>query len=217
LRGVWIFELAEIPHLRKEMDRTKAFISRQVDRFRRPYDRATSDQPRQCIFIGSTNDLEFTDPTGNRRFLPVPLKGLVEVDAIMRDRDQLWAESLHLYRQGEPSWLSSEMEKIAAKLQSAYAEEDSWIELVDEWLEQQPLGKDGTIAPFTVREILESWGYAFRPGKRSTLGITPGNPIIATKSDEMRVARCLTRLGFRRDPHRHRDTGRAIYWIPVKS
>ena len=59
LTGKWTVELAEFPHIRREAEKVKAFFSRQADRFRRAYDRANRDWPRQCAFIGSTNELEF--------------------------------------------------------------------------------------------------------------------------------------------------------------
>ena len=71
LRGKWIIELAEIPHVRREADRVKAFFTRQEDRYREAYGMLNRDHRRQCVFIGTTNDLEFVDATGNRRFWPV--------------------------------------------------------------------------------------------------------------------------------------------------
>ena len=50
----------------------KAFISGRNDHYRRPYDRRTSDNPRTCCFVGTTNrDRFLTDPTGNRRWFPI--------------------------------------------------------------------------------------------------------------------------------------------------
>ena len=100
LVGKWLVELAEIPHVRKEVERVKAFFSRQTDRYRRAYDRMTNDWPRQCVFMGSSNDLEFIDVTGNRRFWPVEVAGPIDVAPIVRDRDQLWAEAVHMFVAG---------------------------------------------------------------------------------------------------------------------
>ena len=231
LIGVWIIELAEIPHLKKEAERVKAFFSRQTDRFRRAYDRLTGAQKRQCVFIGTSNDLEFADPTGNRRFWPVALARRVDVAAIERDRDMLWAEAVELYRSGADCWLSDELEATASETQAAYAEEDSWDGMVDEWLEQHfpsdPVTGERNLEPFSIREILEDWGYAFRPYEKPLPGAQlASGPImtfiptltLATKANEARLARCLKRLGFRRNPVRHRRDRVIEYtWIPVQN
>ena len=119
LTGKWIVELAEFPHIRREVEKVKAFFSRQADRFRRAYDRANRDWPRQCAFIASTNELEFIDVTGNRRFWPIPLASPADIGAIERDREQLWAEAVDLYRQGFQWWLTPSLEAIAVKMQDA--------------------------------------------------------------------------------------------------
>ena len=107
--------LAEFLHIRREIETVKPFFSRQVDRSRRAYDRTNRDWPGQCAFIASTNELEFIDVTGNRRFWPIPLAGPADIEAIERDREQLWAEAVHLYRQGFQWWLTPSLEAIAAK------------------------------------------------------------------------------------------------------
>ena len=99
LVGKWIVELAEFPHIRREIEKVKAFFSRQTDRFRRAYAVLTRDWPRRCVFIATTNELEFIDTTGNRRFWPVQMRAPADVKAIERDRDQLWAEAVHWYSQ----------------------------------------------------------------------------------------------------------------------
>ena len=89
----WLVELAEFPHIRKEAERVKAFFSRSTDRFRRAYDRLTNDWPRTCFFAATSNSIEFPDVTGNRRYWPFRLARPVDVAAIERDREQLWAEA----------------------------------------------------------------------------------------------------------------------------
>jgi predicted P-loop ATPase len=106
LVGKWIVELSEFPHIRKEVERVKAFFSRQTDRYRRAYGRLNADHPRQCVFCATANELEFLDVTGNRRCWPIPLDRAADIAAIERDRAQLWAEAVHLYRQGYKWWLS---------------------------------------------------------------------------------------------------------------
>jgi hypothetical protein len=106
LNGKWIFEVQELDALtRAHSRRIKTFVSKQTDRYRPPYGHEVVEVPRQCVFIGTTNeDSYLIDPTGGRRFWPVRV-GSIDVDGIERDRDQLWAEALHLYQAGEIWWL----------------------------------------------------------------------------------------------------------------
>ena len=103
LQGVWLVEMAELAALRKsEIESTKAFISRRVDRFRPPYGKRTVEIPRQCVFVGTTNEATYLkDPTGNRRFWPVQIAN-VDFATLEKGRDKLWAEAVELYRQGAP-------------------------------------------------------------------------------------------------------------------
>lgn len=74
LDGAWICEISELLALTKskEVEAVKSFITRQNDNYRKPYERRVTDNPRKCIFIGTTNRTQFlTDKTGNRRFLPI--------------------------------------------------------------------------------------------------------------------------------------------------
>ena len=75
LQGHWIIEFSEMLATAntKTVEAIKAFLSRQKDTYKVPYDKYPHDFPRQCIFIGTTNNLDFlpNDKTGNRRFIPV--------------------------------------------------------------------------------------------------------------------------------------------------
>jgi hypothetical protein len=207
LVGKWIVELSEFPHIRKEVERVKAFFSRQSDRFRRAYGRLNADHPRQSVFVATANELEFLDVTGNRRCWPIPLDRPADIAAIERDREQLWAEALHSYRQGVTWWLSPGLEAIANGIQDGFVESDEWDELIQEFIAHGAAPNNGKCPPFTIRSVLGHLGFGF----------TPGQANFATKADEMRVARRLRRLGFRKDPHRSRANGQIPTWEPVKN
>jgi predicted P-loop ATPase len=115
LAGCWLAEMAELASLNKtDFAMAKAFLSRQVDRFRPPYGRCDVKRPRQTAFFATTNVSEpFKDETGNRRFWPVEC-AWCDPDGVTRIRDQLWAEAAHYYDSGEKWWLSPEIEAIAA-------------------------------------------------------------------------------------------------------
>lgn len=211
LDGKWLVELAELPHLRKEVDKLKAFLSRATDRYRVPYGRLVQDWARQNIFIGTTNELELPDHTGNRRFWPMPVDGLVKDELIARDRDQLWAEAVHRYRAGERWWLSAEVEKIAREIQNEYVEPDVRDELIGDWIDTE--FRPGEDIKFTVRQVLEdALGFVIDPKDRRGDSTRP----IATVAEEKRVQRRLRILGYHPEPHQTRQDGKRYrFWVPV--
>lgn len=108
MMGKWGYEMAELDAFSKAEDNLfKLFMSSSTDRWREHYGKRARDVLRQSIFIGTTNQSQYgKDPTGMRRCWPV-LTGLIDRDGIRRDRDQLWAEALHLYREGLRHWVEA--------------------------------------------------------------------------------------------------------------
>jgi len=160
MQGAWIMEIPELTGFgRADVRAIKAFISRQKDRARLAYARRAGEFPRQCIFIGSTNDREYLkDDTGGRRFWPVECC-LGEDEEIDTDRldlaaDQLWAEAVHLYREMRvakphgtlPLYLQdAEARSIAARLQESRRVEspdDVLAGKIAEWLDR-PMSDGG--------------------------------------------------------------------------
>jgi predicted P-loop ATPase len=197
LVGKWIVELSETPHLRRDVERFKAFVSRQTDRFRRAYERLTQDWPRQTALTGTSNDLSYLDTTGNRRFWAIPLAAPVNVELIKNDRDQLWAEAVALYRDKARWWLTEAMEDIAAEIQEGYVEDDLLDVPISKWIEGTRDLITGKLAPFEMTELYPALGSALGLGS-SSLGLNTG-PTVPSKADQMRIANCLKRLGFRRE------------------
>jgi len=97
----WIAELAELSAMHASaVDQQKAFFSSRVDKFRPPYGYAVEKFLRRCVFGGSTNSEKYmNDITGNRRFWPVWCTKF-EIRRARRDRDQIWAEAVAVYKAG---------------------------------------------------------------------------------------------------------------------
>ena len=99
--GSWILEMGEMSAMaRAEVNEMKAFVTRQSDKVRLAYGRRAQEFPRQCIFIGSTNDKEYLrDVTGGRRWWPVTchLEGMIDNPRFATQVLQIWAEAVAEY------------------------------------------------------------------------------------------------------------------------
>jgi predicted P-loop ATPase len=132
LRGALLYEISELDSFRKvENSRLKSWISSSVDRVRLPWGRHTVDIPRETVFVGTTNDRHFlTDPTGSRRYMVARVDTRVDIPWIVENRDQLWAEALHLYEAGTV-WYWDEAETAQLEeFNEEYQERDPWEEII---------------------------------------------------------------------------------------
>lgn len=133
LRRVWVLEWAELDSMQRarNADAVKAFITSQVDHVRPPYARGIGEFPRTCVIVGTTNNKEFlVDETGNRRFWPVEVPGDIDIPTVEAERDQIWAEAVRAFDEGERWWLEKEDEESLARTQREFSRADAWEEKV---------------------------------------------------------------------------------------
>jgi predicted P-loop ATPase len=131
IEGVWIYELSELAGLRRtDIETVKAFLSKTADNARPAYGRFRVDQLRRVVFVGTTNDTEYLrDATGNRRFWPVRT-GIIDLDALSRDRDQLWAEAVAAEAQGEALTIGGDLHEAVLEQQDERLVKDPWDDLL---------------------------------------------------------------------------------------
>lgn len=133
LQGKMIVEIGELDAMNKaEITTIKNMLSTAIDRFRPPYGRTQEDFPRQCIFIGTTNDKEYLkDTTGARRFWPVAV-GKCDIDGIKSVRDQLFAEAVYRVKNGE-NWYDMP-EQATKDAQETRRFIDPWEQIISNYM-----------------------------------------------------------------------------------
>jgi predicted P-loop ATPase len=140
LLGPWIVELSELDALsRKEATAIKSFVSCRVDRARLSYGRVSTNHKRRVVFCGSTNeDAWNTDATGGRRYWPFKVRDAIDVGALTRDRDQLWAEAVHRYKAGELWHLDdAKLVGLAESEQRQRFKASTWLEPIEQYALQK--------------------------------------------------------------------------------
>lgn len=201
LQGKLLVEISELDAFSKaESSSIKRAITCQVDRFRVPYGRATQDFPRQCIFVGTTNEHTYlSDSTGGRRFWPVRTGVIapINIDWIKEQREQLFAEAVHRYKANE-TWYEMPHEETSM-VQEERRTFDSWEDIIATWLET-PEANNGSIITTTDVIADKALGLA---GKELTPGI------------ERRLHRILRLLGYKSGNKKiHGQQVRC--WQPIK-
>jgi predicted P-loop ATPase len=190
LRGKWLIEIAEMHAMnRAETAQLKAFITRQIDRYRPSYGRMERIQPRECVFIGTTNkDAYLKDETGGRRFWPVRI-GSIDVGTLKADRDMLFAEVVRLYRGGAQWWPDRDVERdVIAPEQEQRFESDAWEEPIAKYVEDK--------SRVTIKDVANN-----------ALSITTER--IGT-ADQHRIRGALTHLGWQAGKRGH---GGVRWWV----
>ena len=133
MQGKMILELAELVSFSKsDAESIKRLLTISSDRYREAYGRIAQDRARRSVLVGTTNKTVFLqDVTGGRRFWPVWVERC-DREGITRDRDQLFAEAVAAFRDGEDWW---EMPEETQHAQENAREQDEWESHVSDWLE----------------------------------------------------------------------------------
>jgi predicted P-loop ATPase len=177
LNGKLIGELAELQGLRsKEANMIKAWVVRQVEEYRPPFAKLNVRIPRRCAFIGTTNDDEFLSVgENNRRWLPLDVVNQADIESLIADRTQIWAEAIHTFK--ESGVLFRDAETYQKEVNDTYS-------VIDESLQDK------------IEEYIKlNYQQSYRVSD-ICMGIQ-SNPFNApTKGEQMIVARMLKHLGF---------------------
>lgn len=125
--GRWCVECAELVGMKKDVEKIKTQITRQVDRARKAYARAVLDFLRQCVLWGTTNERDYLrSQTGNRRFIPVRVSAMIDIEGLRAARDSLWAEAVEAEAAGFPITMPEHLWDAARAEQELRTRQDPW-------------------------------------------------------------------------------------------
>lgn len=193
IQGIWGYELAEFDGYSKHDQATlKQFASSPKDRYRPPYMRRDVEAPRRCVFIPTINPAHeyLHDETGGRRWWPVRV-GRIDLDALARDKDLLWAEARELYSCHERYYPYTPSENAACQQeQSDRQSRDAWEDPIRAWL----VSKMGDV---TIGDVL---GAALQLEKAKW-----------GKQEQMRAGACLRACGYERRRVREEGSREYVY------
>jgi predicted P-loop ATPase len=200
LRGKWLVEIAELHQFsRAETTALKAFITHRTDIYRPPYGEKEVHRPRQNLFVGTTNkNVYLQDSTGGRRFWPL-VTTEIDLQTLIGQRDQLFAEALVRYRRGEHWWPTSKFEsEHMMPEQEARFEGDAWEQPIAKYLDEKPNRDDAHPNGKTTVWEIARFALHFDTQRIGT-------------ADTRRITAILEHLGWRRG-RRNGQSG-TRWWI----
>lgn len=181
LQGNLIIEFPELAGLgKKDQNELKRWITLQSDEVEVKHKQRTQLLPRQFILAGTYNPIAgmgwLNDPTGGRRFWPVGVGKKILLKELKSDREQLWAEAVHKYKEGYQLYVDDNdpVYSMMKKEQADRADFDLWHEEVVKICAERE--------EWTASEIL------------TTLGIPVAKQ--NNRTDKGRVNKILNQMGW---------------------
>lgn len=153
MRGCIVVEFGEmVGKSNTDNEHIKQWITQTHDEYTPKFSNKPFKQPRQCVFAASTNmDMYLDDPSGGRRFWPIKV-GSVDLVGFEEVKEQIWAEAVHRYKQGELWYINKDdpVYDLMEKQQTERGEDNVWADMIGEWVMDQAR-PDG----YMISEILE--------------------------------------------------------------
>ena len=206
LRGKLVGEIAELRGLlTRDADDIKAWVTRTHEEIRHLYAEYHIKYPRRLVMIGTGNTTECLTEESVRRWLPMQV-GRTDLDALARDRDQLWAEGIAAFDARGVDW--QDAQALAVDEQVDFRADDTWRHDIVEWLsrtdmdEEEGGGQCRGARAMTMRDVLVG---ALRMNSREI-----------ARPDEVRAGRILRSLGYEKGNRRVAGHQQKV-WIPTDS
>ena len=110
----------------------KYLLSSSDVKFRPPYGKTIKQYRRYTSFIGTTNQMKpLVDPTGSRRFVCVGVTGKINFEDNL-EHEQLFAQALHLFNQGERYWLEDDEIQTLIEENEPFQKLNDLVEMIGE-------------------------------------------------------------------------------------
>lgn len=209
ISGKIIVEMSELATLRRaDMESLKAMLTTPTDEARLSYERDAKSYPRTCVFAGTTNEIGqayIADVTGARRFWPVYCGEATPVKShlLRQDVDQIWAEAVDCYENGE-DWYTVPEDLVGAEQnarQVTLEDSEPWFGKIRVSLTDPDTYGSGIfhVVPEYV-DGQETFGFVIRAGELHTiLGTILGiDTARQTQNDIIRVQKVLRGIGFKK-------------------
>lgn len=215
-RGTLVAELAELSGLHtREREAIKKYVVRRHEKWVPKFKEFATTYLRRQVFFGTTNQVDIlADETGERRWLPC-LCARTDVEAIERDREQLWAEGALMFRGilpaqsagilrlgvggqggvwqgGGVAWEDAECLARLGDVHAAFTQDDPWADAVGAWL-----ADSDSLATFGASGVE---GGARGDSPFAIADLMSGALGIAVREQDMRTSKrvgsLLKRLGY---------------------
>jgi predicted P-loop ATPase len=164
---------------KRDENELKNLITTPSVKYRRPYDVYITEYPHTASFMASVNGNDFlTDPTGSRRFLPFEALE-IDIDAAKAiDMDMVYAQVIHLYKEGVRYWFDHSEIDALHKHNQAFQVVSMEEQLVLEYFEK-PDNREGA-SDYLQSAIIQSYLENFTK----------------TRLSSKKLGEALTKLGF---------------------
>ena len=154
-RNWWILECPEIDKelASKDSSYIKRVLTQQTDDYRTAFGKGEESVPRRSVFAGTSNKRELLKAEGgDRRFWVVEIIKRIDVEALKRDRDRIWAGAVLAYRNGDEPVLTLEEEKEVTERNKTWSVSLLYEDTLVDWL------ASGGHNAFTVEHALLASG-----------------------------------------------------------
>lgn len=189
MRGKLVGELGELRGLAgKNAEAIRQWLTRREEEWIPKYGEYATRFLRRIVLLGTGNDREFLTDDGraHRRWLPMTVLRQVDTARIERERGQLWAEGVALFRANGNEVVWEEAQVLMQEVKAEYVQRDEWTDRIEEWLDRDAMdGTDGVPRGegyFKLHDVLTS-----------CLGFSANS---AKRFDELRAANVLKSLGY---------------------
>lgn len=202
VRGKWVIEFSEMESVtRVEAHLQKSFLSRCFDQYRELWAKRNIRVPRQCVFVGTTNESEYIkEGQGARRFWPVRVGGVIDIDGLRAVMPRLLAEAMADYRQGLPCHPSHEdQEALFRPEQSKRVQQESLIDALHDWVLHPEFDEE-------TKRLSNGGAFSLADAAFRCLKISYAQ---LTRDMQTRLGKALSALGCERFEKRN---GMVRYW-----